>query len=558
MSPSHRAYPRPAAKYEGSLVVARDTTTVTSFLEDAAHYPNGHTAGVARPSSEAEVAAFVRAARRILPVGAQSSLTGGATPMGELIVATDRLDRILRVSDSEITVEAGVPLVVLRDTLARRKACYPPVPTFDGAFAGGIAATNAAGAATFKYGTTRDWVRGIKVVLADGSVLELLRGQVHAHPDGFFEFHGPDGSKRVPVPTYRMPQVPKRSAGYFAQPEMDLIDLFIGSEGTLGIITEITYAIVSPCPATCVVWLPMSDESAAFVLVETLRQETKNTWRTNDPCGIDIAAIEYLDRHSLDLARQDGIDRKHNVQIPHDSVVALLAQVELPSDTTLTAQSAYEQIGTSLLSDPPDTPLVRLCRILSHAGVLDRVELALPQNELRQQQLFAVREAVPEAVNRRVGLAKRNVSAKIKKTAADMIVPVSHFTESIKLFRKAFEQRGLDYVIWGHISDGNVHPNVIPQSNEDVQKGQEAILECGREIIQMGGCPLAEHGVGRNPVKQTLLRRLYGQTGVEQMRQVKAALDPEGKLSPGVLFPEKSVAIEQQANVERTQIRDDL
>ncbi len=256
--------------------------------------------------------------------------------------------------------------------------------------------------------------------------------------------------------------------------------------------------------------------------------------------------------------RQDGIDRKHNIQIPHDSVVALLTQVELPSDTTLTTEAAYEQIGTSLLSDAPDTPLVRLCRILSRAGVLDRVELALPQNELRQQQLFAVREAVPEAVNRRVGLAKRNISAEVKKTAADMIVPVSRFAESIKLFQKAFEQRGLDYAIWGHISDGNVHPNVIPQSNEDVQKGQEAILECGDEIIRMGGCPLAEHGVGRNPVKQTLLRRLYGKTGVEQMRQVKAALDPEGKLSPGVLFPEEPVAMEQRPNVKRTQIRDSL
>ena len=125
-----------------------------------------------------------------------------------------------------------------------------------------------------------------------------------------------------------------------------------------------------------------------------------------------------------------------------------------------------------------------------------------------------------------------------------MIVPVSRFAESINLFQKAFEQRELDYAIWGHVSDGNVHPNVIPKSNEDVKKGQEAILECGEEIIRMGGCPLAEHGVGRNPVKQTLLRRLYGKTGVEQMRRVKAALDPEGKLSPGVLFPENPVATE--------------
>ena len=89
-----------------------------------------------------------------------------------------------------------------------------------------------------------------------------------------------------------------------------------------------------------------------------------------------------------------------------------------------------------------------------------------------------------------------------------------------------------------HISDGNLHPNVIPTNEEDVRLGQAAIRECGRAIVAMGGSPLAEHGVGRNPTKQALLRELYGEEGIAQMRQVKAALDPEWRLAPGVLFPE--------------------
>ena len=123
------------------------------------------------------------------------------------------------------------------------------------------------------------------------------------------------------------------------------------------------------------------------------------------------------------------------------------------------------------------------------------------------------------------------------KTAADMIVPYPRFADSLSLFRDAFESRGLDYAIWGHLSDANLHPNVIPRSAADVRLGQDAILACGREVIRWGGCPLAEHGVGRNPVKQALLRRLYGEKGIEQMRAVKRALDPAGKLAPGVLFP---------------------
>ena len=105
------------------------------------------------------------------------------------------------------------------------------------------------------------------------------------------------------------------------------------------------------------------------------------------------------------------------------------------------------------------------------------------------------------------------------------------------MFRAAFEMNGLDYAIWGHISDANVHPNVIPQSFDDVRRGRETILECGARVIEMGGCPLAEHGVGRSPVKQTLLRALYGAGGIDEMRAVKTALDPWNKLAPGVIFP---------------------
>jgi D-lactate dehydrogenase (cytochrome) len=102
--------------------------------------------------------------------------------------------------------------------------------------------------------------------------------------------------------------------------------------------------------------------------------------------------------------------------------------------------------------------------------------------------------------------------------------------------RRLFAQRGLDLAVWGHISDGNVHPNVIPRSAEDVIKGQDAILALGDAVIAMGGSPLAEHGVGRNPIKQELLRRLYGSAGVEAMRAIKLSLDPHGSLAPGVVF----------------------
>jgi D-lactate dehydrogenase (cytochrome) len=118
-----------------------------------------------------------------------------------------------------------------------------------------------------------------------------------------------------------------------------------------------------------------------------------------------------------------------------------------------------------------------------------------------------------------------------------MIVPFDRFGEMMIMCRKLFADRGLDLAVWGHISDGNVHPNVIPRNADDVAKGKDAILELGAAVIAMGGCPLAEHGVGRNPIKQQLLRQLYGDAGIRAMRGVKLSLDPNGSLAPGVIFP---------------------
>ena len=102
--------------------------------------------------------------------------------------------------------------------------------------------------------------------------------------------------------------------------------------------------------------------------------------------------------------------------------------------------------------------------------------------------------------------------------------------------RDAFERRGREYAIWGHVSDGNLHTNLIPTTMQAVHRGREAILEIASGVIGMGGAPLAEHGVGRSALKQRLLRELYGDEGIEEMRAVKRALDPAWKLAPGVLF----------------------
>jgi D-lactate dehydrogenase (cytochrome) len=334
-----------------------------------------------------------------------------------------------------------------------------------------------------------------------------------------------------------MPPVTKRSAGYFAKPGMDLIDLFIGSEGTLGIVTRVTFRLLSPAPAVALALLMCPSEAAALATADDLRRESIATWRSANHFGIDVCAIEHLDRRSLSVVQESGALASLNVTPPQGTAVALLVQLELPPATR--AETAYEQIASALMPDSIDSALARFCRLLDRHGLTDSTEFAAPGDERRAAELLAFREAVPASVNRLVGEAKRTIDSRIEKTAADMVVPFERFGAMMEIYRQGFESRGLDYAVWGHLSDGNVHPNVLPRSYDDVVRGKAAILEFGEAVARLGGCPLAEHGVGRNPVKQALLRQLYGEAGVDEMRAVKRALDPGWKLAPGVIFAER-------------------
>jgi D-lactate dehydrogenase (cytochrome) len=278
--------------------------------------------------------------------------------------------------------------------------------------------------------------------------------------------------------------------------------------------------------------VPVPDEALAIAVVGELRSAAQETWRWRDPLGIDIAAIEHIDARALALLREDGINRKLNIRLPPETAVALLIDFELSS----IAGDLWRQLETVRDADTGDAPLVRFCRRLDRHGLLDDTEIALPNNRSRALQFAEFREAVPAAVNGRIAAGHR-VHAGITKTAADMIVPFDRFGDMMTACRGLFAERGLDLVVWGHISDGNVHPNVLPARPEDVTRGQEAILALGQEVIAMGGCPLAEHGVGRNPIKQELLRRLYGSAGIDGMRALKLSLDPNGSLANGVIFP---------------------
>ncbi len=433
-----------------------------------------------------------------------------------MVVSTRALNHVGLGTDHTVRAGAGVALVDLQRTLTAHGLYYPPVPTFDGAFVGGTIATNAAGAATFKYGSTRQWVEAITVVLADGSLLRLQRGDVTASDEGWFDIAGPGGQlARVPVPSYRMPDVPKLSAGYFAKPGMDLVDLFVGSEGTLGVIAEATLRVI-PAPRRAVALAATQSDAQAIAVAHALRDEAARRWRGDGP--LDVAAIEYIDEMSLAQLPDEAFTRA-GLPRPATASGMLIVQIEVAGDES--------------------GALERFAQVLERCGCAGDPVVAAPGDDRAAARLFELREAVPAAVNARVAAAKASIHPDIQKTAGDMIVPFHRMAECLALYRDCFARRGLTYAIWGHLSDGNLHPNVMPASLDDVVRGREALLEIAKGVIAMGGAPLAEHGVGRSALKQQMLRELYGETGVDAMRAVKRTLDPSWKLSPGVLFPER-------------------
>ena len=431
------------------------------------------------------------------------------------MISTRALTGIARLADLRVRVGAGVPLAELQRSLAADGLYYPPVPTYDGAFVGGTIATNAAGAATFKYGSTRRWVDALRVVLADGSLIEIQRGDVTASPDGWFELLDPQGDTiRVPLPTYAMPDVAKLSAGYYASPGMDLIDLFIGSEGTLGIVTDATLRVIA-LPRRCAVLVTCASDQQALAVTSALRHEAVASWLGNG--ALDVSAIEFMDSRALAFASDEAMAMA-GIERPAGKTVLLLVQLDV--------------------ADREDEALARMSAVLETCGVTVDPQVALAGDDRGAAGLFGLREAVPAGVNAAVAAAKHSVHPDIEKVAGDLVVPFERQLEALALYRDTFERSGLEYALWGHVSDGNMHPNVVPRSLADVDGGKAALLEIARRIVSMGGAPLGEHGVGRSALKQQLLREMYGDAGIEDMRAVKRALDPQWKLADGVLFPE--------------------
>lgn len=468
----------------------------------------------------------------ILPVGAQSAVTGGAAPDKQEVFDMSRRRDILEWNvegdNKTVAVQTGITAYELRTALAEKGLEYPPLPTFDGATIGGNIGTNAAGRASFKYGSTRRWIEGLTVVLANGDILEIERGQ-HTSKDGKFEWVNSEGNKQeIPIPTYKRPDVPKTSAGYYSESngEMDLVDLFIGAEGTLGIVTEAKLRVMEK-PETLFALVSCKEADQALHFVEKLKDASEKTWKaqSSEEIGVDASGIEFIDEPSVSLLREDSAERPQ-IKPPEEAKMLVLVQMEMNAE-----------------EDVADQQLMAFGEILEEMQLDDTTELAGKTEQSRIEDYLAMREAVPVGVNKRIKKLKEEETARtgeesaIAKTALDLIVPFEKVTEIRGWIENTFGDEFAVYT-WGHIGGGGLNLNVVPKDSAQTQIARDLVLECGLEAIKLGGSPFAEHGVGKDEDRQLLAEMLYQyDNGIAQMRAVKKTLDSDNKFSPGNIFP---------------------
>jgi FAD/FMN-containing dehydrogenase len=441
-----------------------------ALLRDERGLYRGAAALVVRPASVSECANVVRVCHDahigVVPQGGNTGYCGGATPFDgerrQILLSLARLNRVREVDDVgfTMTAEAGVVLKRAQDAARDRGLKFPLSMGSEGsAQIGGALATNAGGLAVLRYGTMRDLVLGLEVVLPNGEVLGELKG------------------------------LRKDNTGY------DSKALFLGSEGTLGVITAAVLKLFPEPRAVATAWLAVASVEAACRLLGRARRES----------GDQVVSAEYVSRRSLELVLRHVEGAREPLGSPAEHYVLL----ELAS------------------ADEHEALRAKLMRVLAtglEAGEI--VDGAIAESEAQRRSLWLLRERVPEAERRDGGSVKHDVSVRIGRIP-ELIARAEPALRGLAPHRLS---------IYGHIGDGNLHFNVLPPLGQGIEafraESGAALSTCVHDVCaELDGSFSAEHGVGILKVGE--LARYESPTALATMRALKAALDPHGIMNPG-------------------------
>ncbi len=477
------------------MLTKTDPDIISAFLEDYSNIKGGFCSEVIFPETEDDLIWVLENSSiegtPITVSGAGTGVTGGRIPFGGRVVSLEKLNRIRHIkllasNKAEALVEAGVAVDDFIRLVEKEGFFYPPGPTEKASFIGGNAATSASGARSFKYGATRDFILGMRVVLADGEVLELERGKQIAKKRQLSLTTVSGKTIVLDLPKYAMPMA-KNASGYFVKDDMDAIDLFIGQEGTLGVISEVRLKLLKKPEGILDCYAFFNDEKDAVGFVHDSKEKSLEAL---DP--ISASSLEYLDRYALEL-----LSEKHK-NIPHSAKAAIYFEQEY----SIGQDSAIIDSWASL--------------IVKWGGSLENTWFA--QTVPEREKLAEIRHDIPDMVNERV---KRNNFSKI---GTDIAVEDKSLNFMLDYYGSTLTSAGLQYLTFGHIGQSHMHVNILPKNEAEHKRAIEAYEVLVKKAISLGGTPSAEHGIGKG--KHRYLELLYGKKGLLEMARLKKQLDP--------------------------------
>lgn len=487
------------------------------------------------PRSEMQVAEILKQANNrkihVTVSGAGTGITGSRVPPDGLILSAEKM--ILLDSEQSFPGEliehsemgrkfsifvgkdeetgdyyaiapVGITIETFKKIVAARGLYYPPDPTEMTALLGGTVATNASGARTFRYGPTRDYVRRIRVVLPNGDVLNIKRGKVFAEENRLTVVLTNDERLELELPTYEMPKVEKNAAGYYVKPNMDLIDLFIGSEGTLGVISEVEVRLVEKPQTILPIFAHFSEERSAIDFSKKLRALAIIG-------DLRIFSIEFFCKNSTQFVRNKYPPPK----IPDGSNGIIFFEQEVPGEEDL--PHTFEQTMS----------------LLEQFNVLETMASFEPDWEKEAKE---IRHALPEGINSFVRLHGTH------KVATDIIVKEEDFVDMMKFYHEVGDRTRIPYVIFGHIGNNHVHFNFLPTNREELERAVKACTIFLKKAVELGGSISGEHGVGKKRYVEDskegpYLELMYGQKGLMEIARLKLALDRNRILNLGNIIP---------------------
>ncbi len=488
------------------MLIKKSQDEIQNFLTDASNF-KGCCDAVYFPENESDIIEIIIEANRsktsVTIAGNGTGLTGARVPQNGIVISTEKLNKVLEINSEGkfAVVQPAVILADLQKQVKENKLFYPPDPTETNCFIGGTIATNASGAKTFKYGATRNFVEELYIILPTGESLKLKRGGGKADHNILELKTESNKIITLNLPNYKMP-LTKNASGYFIKDGMDAIDLFIGSEGTLGIITKAKLRLL-PLPEkviSCVVFF--NNETAAFNFLDSARSLSFEARNNNSKNEIDALALEFFDENSLKFLSADFQN------IPQDAKAAIWFEQE--------ADSASEDILVNKWLE----------LINQNGGNEETAWFAFNENDNSKIREF--RHAISWKVNEYI------VKNNLRKLGTDVAVPDKFFRQLFTSAKKLVLDAKLDFVVYGHFGNSHMHLNMLPKNQNEFETGKSIYHEICLAAINYGGTISAEHGVGK--IKTDYLLEMYGHETILKMFEIKKALDPNLILGRGNIF----------------------